>query len=163
MVPAPAALARGARLLDANDIERVMAIDRAHVGETRRRFFEKRFAAAKARPDDFVHIGMQNGGPLQGFAMVRLLRGEYGRDRAIAVLDAIGVEPASRERGVGQALIEELIEVLRQAGVSSLQSQADWTNHQLLHFFDGSGFTLAPRLVLERSVVEPLHEPSEDA
>jgi ribosomal protein S18 acetylase RimI-like enzyme len=162
MVPAPAALARGARLLEPGDIDRVIAIDRAHVGESRRRFFEKRFAAAKARPEDFVHIAMQNGGPLQGFAMARILRGEFGRDRTIAVLDAIGVEPASRERGVGQALIEELVEILKASGIGSLHSQVDWTNHQLLHFFDDSGFTLAPRLVLERSTAEPLAEPNDD-
>jgi hypothetical protein len=46
-------------------------------------------------------------------------------------------------------------------GVHSLHSQADWTNHRLLHFFDGSGFSLAPRLTLERSAVEPLNETNE--
>ena len=162
MVPAPAALARGARLLDADDVERVIAIDRAHAGNARRRFFEKRFAAAAARPDDFVHIGIHGGGRLQAFAMARILRGEFGRDRVAAVLDAIGVDPASRDRGVGQSLIHELIELLRQGDIGSLQSQADWTNHQLLHFFDGAGFTLAPRLALERAVAEPLDEPSEE-
>jgi GNAT superfamily N-acetyltransferase len=160
MVPAPAASARGTRLLKAEDIERVIAIDRTHSGRERRRFFEKRFAAAKARPEDFIQIGMHNGGSLRGFAIARILRGEFGCDDAIAVLDAVGVEPTSRERGVGQALIHELIEMLKPIGVRSLQSQADWTNHQLLHFFDGCGFTLAPRLALERSV-EPLDETSE--
>jgi GNAT superfamily N-acetyltransferase len=161
MVPIPAALARGARPLDADDIERVIAIDCAHTGRTRRRFFEKRFAAARARPEDFVHVGIHVGGVLQGFAIARLLRGEFGRDDAIAVLDAVGVEPASRDRGLGQALMHELIEILGRAGVRSLQSQADWTNHRLLHFFDGSRFSLAPRLALERSVAEPLDEASE--
>jgi len=42
--------------------------------------------------------------------------------------------------------------------VQSLQSQADWTNHGLLRFFDSSGFRLAPRVVLERSVLIPLAE-----
>src|SRR5262245_10201554 len=161
MVPAPAASARGTRLLKADDIERVIAIDRTHSGRERRRFFEKRFAAAKARPEDFIQIGMHNGGPLLGFAIARILRGEFGRDDAIAVLDAVGVEPASRERGVGQALVHALIEILKPMGVRSLQSQADWTNHQLVHFLDGCGFTLAPRLALERPVAEPLDETSE--
>jgi GNAT superfamily N-acetyltransferase len=162
MVPAPAALARGARLLEAGDFERVMAIDRAHTGRARRHFFAKRFAAAAAQPEDYVHIGIHNGGPLQGFAMARVLRGEFGRDRAVAVLDAIGVEPASRERGVGQSLIQELTEMLGRAGIGSLQSQADWTNRELLRFFDECGFALGPRLALERAVAEPLDEPSED-
>jgi hypothetical protein len=53
-------------------------------------------------------------------------------------------------------------EVLRRKGVQSVQSQADWTNHVLLRFFDASGFGLAPRLILERSVLTPLAEPAED-
>jgi hypothetical protein len=46
--------------------------------------------------------------------------------------------------------------------VQSLQSQADWTNHPLLRFFDSSGFRLAPRLVLERSVLTPFAEPVDE-
>ncbi len=161
MVPAPAALARGARALVPADLERVIAIDRTSSGAARRRFFEKRFAAAKARPDDFVHIGIHSGDVLQGFAIARILRGEFGRDDAVAVLDAIGVAPTSQDRGIGQALMQELTEMLRRIGVRSLQSQANWTSHRLLQFFDSSGFTLAPRFALERLVVEPMAEASE--
>jgi ribosomal protein S18 acetylase RimI-like enzyme len=152
----------GARTLGPADVERVIAIDRAQTGRSRRRFFEKRFAAAAARPQDFVPIGIQRGGALRGFAILRILRGEFGREQAIAVLDAIGVEPHSRERGIGRALMNELIAALDRRGVRSLQSQAAWNNHDLVRFFAASDFALAPRLVLERSVAEPLHEASEE-
>ena len=72
------------------------------------------------------------------------------------------VEHGSQDRGVGRALMNGLTEVLRRKGVQSVQSQADWTNHVLLRFFDASGFGLAPRLILERSVLTPLAEPVED-
>ncbi len=91
-----------------------------------------------------------------------LLRGEFGREQAIATLDAVGVMTGSREIGIGRALMGGLTKALRQEGVRSLQSQADWTNHALLRFFDAAGFGLAPRLVLERSVLTPLAEPVED-
>ena len=150
------------RPLRSTDLERVIAIDSAHVGEPRRRFFEKRLAHTKQHPEDFVHVGVVRKGALVGFAFARILRGEFGREQAIATLDAVGVERNSQERGVGHALIAGLTEVMRQKGVHSLQSQADWTNHALLRFFDASGFGLAPRLVLERSVLTPLAEPIED-
>ena len=153
---------RDARRLGVDDVEAVIAIDRAHSGHARRHFFEKLFAAAKARPDDFVCIGIHRGGALRGFAIARILRGEFGREHAVAVLDAVGVEPQSQERGIGHALMGELIESLRAMGVGSLQSLANWTNHDLLRFFDASGFTLATRLALERSVGEPLEETSEE-
>ena len=70
----------GARVLCANDIDRVVAIDRDHTGHARWRFFEKRFAAAEAKPDDFVHIGVMRGGSLRGYIMVHLQRGEFGRE-----------------------------------------------------------------------------------
>jgi GNAT superfamily N-acetyltransferase len=144
------------------DVERVIAIDRAHTGRSRRRFFEKRFAAAAARPQDFIPIGIHRGGALRGYAIVRILRGEFGREQAVAVLDAVGVEPHSRERGIGRALIDALIAELDRVGVRSLQSQAAWNNHELVRFFAASGFALAPRLVLERPVAEPLREASEE-
>jgi len=160
-----AALARsneGVRCIDAIDLERVVAIDRAHTGHSRRRFFEKRFAAAAAHPDDFVQIGLMRGGSLRGFAVARLLRGEFGREDEVAVLDVVGVELESQDQGVGQALIAELIGMLRQKGVRLLHSQASWSSHHLLRFFDASGFRLCARMVLERSVNEALLEPAED-
>jgi GNAT superfamily N-acetyltransferase len=152
----------GTRSIDAGDLERVIAIDRGHTGHSRRRFFEKRFAAAAAHPDDFVQIGLTRGGSLRGFAIARLSRGEFGREDVVAVLDVLGVEPESQDRGVGQLLIEQLIETLRQKGVHSLHSQAGWASHHLLRFFDAAGFQLCPRMVLERSVTEPLLEPAEE-
>ena len=150
------------RPLRSTDLERVIAIDSAHVGEPRRRFFEKRLAHAEQHREDFVHVGVARDGVLVGFAFARILRGEFGREQAMATLDAFGVERGSQDRGVGRALMDGLTEVMRRKGVQSLQSQADWTNHTLLRFFDASGFGLAPRLILERSVLTPLAEPVED-
>lgn len=144
------------------DLERVIAIDSGHVGEPRRRFFEKRLAHAKQHPEDFVYVGVVSDGELVGFAFARIQRGEFGREQAIATLDAVGVERNSQEHGVGHALMDGLTAVLRQKGVRSLQSLADWTNYGLLRFFDASGFRLAPRLVLERSVLTPLTERIEE-
>ncbi len=150
------------RPLRPSDLERVIAIDAVHVGAPRRRFFEKRLAHAKQHPEDFVHVGVARNGSLIGFAFARILRGEFGRAQVIATLDAVGVEHDSRERGVGRALMEGITKIMREKGVQSLHSQADWTNHLLLRFFSASGFRLAPRMVLERSVLEPLAEPFEE-
>lgn len=148
----------GVRRLRAADLEQVIAIDAHHFGEPRRAFFEKRLAQAKKHPEDYVQVGVDRGGVLVGFALARILRGEFGRDRAIATLEAVGVMASSREQGFGHALMDGLAGALRKAGVQSVQSQAAWTNHALLRFFDACGFSLAPRLVLERSALTPLPE-----
>ncbi|HWP25461.1 MAG TPA: GNAT family N-acetyltransferase [Xanthobacteraceae bacterium] len=113
-------------------------------------------------PDDFVQVGIMCGGSLTGFIMARILRGEFGRADAVAALDALGVDIGSRERGIGQALMAELIRILRERNVVALHSQVEWSNHELLRFFAATGFVLAPRLALERQIAELLPEPLED-
>ncbi len=146
--------------MSAGDLDRVIAIDRAHTGESHAVALlrEAVRGRAAAHPEDFVHVGVMRGGALRGFAFARLLRGEFGREDVVAVLDAIGVETQSHDRGIGRTLMDELIATLRQKGARSLHSQAKWINHDLLRFFDASGFELAPRFILERSVAERLSE-----
>ena len=162
MVTGQIAADRVSRPLDMDDVERVIAIDRVRGGHSRRHFFEKRFAAAKAQPNDFIHVGVVKDGVLRGFATARVHRGEFGFEQAVAVLDAIGVESESRERGIGQLLTRELGKVMGRTGVRALQTQADWTNRELLRFFATAGFKLAPRLALERPVAVPLDETTEE-
>jgi N-acetylglutamate synthase-like GNAT family acetyltransferase len=161
-MPALATLDTGPRALDAGDLERVIEIDRTPGDRTRGRFFEKRFAAAAAHPEDFVHVGVTRGGVLRGFAFARLLRGEFGREHVTAVLDAIGVEPQSREAGIGRSLLRELVVRLRAVGARTLHSQAEWSDPDLTHFFAAAGFKLAPRVALERSLATPLVEQVEE-
>ena len=161
MVAVPLAASRDIRPLHVDDTERVIAIDGAYSGHSRRRFFEKRFAAAEVKPEEFIHVGVVQDGALRGYAIARVLRGEFGHKQAVAVLDAIGVDAGSRERGVGQALMAELNAMMLRQDVRALQSQAEWTNQDLMRFFAAAGFQLAPRLTLERPVATPLDEPSE--
>lgn len=142
------------RPLSGGDVDRVVAIDGIHSGQSRRHFFEKRFMAAAARPDDFVHLGAIADGSLLGFAVARILRGEFGQPDALVVLDALGVDPASRDRGLGQSLIEELFNVARHRNVRTVQSQVSWANGELLRFFQAAGFELAPRVALERAATD---------
>lgn len=152
----------GVRPLGAADLEGVIAIDQAHTGRARRRFFEKRFGAAQLSGAEFIHVGVDSNGVLIGFACARILQGEFGRDEPIVELDAVGVDPRSQGHGYGRALLRGLAKVMRDRGVRELHSQAEWTNHKLLQFFDSARFELAPRVSLERPVGEPLAEPIED-
>jgi GNAT superfamily N-acetyltransferase len=152
----------GAAPRRAEDLERMIAIDRAHTGRARLRFYEKRLLASELHPQDFIHVGVRHDGELVGFAFARLLRGEFGRGDTVAVLDVLGVDPGNQERGYGHVLMDSLVEAMRQRGVRLMQSQADWTAFELLKYFASTGFELAPRLVLERSIAGPLAEPTEE-
>ena len=67
-----------------------------------------------------------------------------------------------QERGIGHALMQGLMAAMRDGGVRVVQSQADWTNHNLLRFFAGAGFELAPRLSLQREIGDLIDETSEE-
>ena len=148
--------------LGVDDLERVIAIDRAHTGHCPSAFLREAHGGRKAHPDDFIQVGVTRGGSLCGFAIARILRGEFGHEHAVAVLDAVGVEPESQERGVGQASCR-----------SSSGACAEWAYARCSRRWTGRtticcgssmprGFELAPRLALERSVAERLDEASEE-
>lgn len=153
---------RAARPLRADDLDRVVAIDKALTKQSRRRFYERRLQSAQQHPEDFIYVGVTEGGTLVGFAFAHLLYGEFGRDEAVAELDVIGVDPALQGSGVGYALCQALIEVMRKKKVRSVQTQADWKSHTVLTFFDAAGLSLAPRMVLERTVNQPFDDAIEN-
>jgi len=139
------------RPLSADDLEAVIAIDMATTDISRRGYFEKRLSAATDRPKDYVYVGLQADGRLEGFAFAKLVNGEFGKPGASAALDSIAVAPAHGHKGYGHRLLDSVVEVLAGKGVTSLASQVDWSNGAMLGFFGGAGFELAPRLVLSRS------------
>lgn len=153
---APAASGHTVRPLGVDDLDRVVALDQKLSGRARRGFYESRLKAAIREPKRFIYVGVGEGEALDGFVLVRVLEGEFGGEAPVAVLDAIGVDPARQGSGAGHALMTGLEDVMRQKGVRELQSQLDWNNHTLMRFLDAAGFRLAPRVVLSRAVGEPV-------
>lgn len=148
-LPAPASL-EAVRPLVAADLEQVVAIDRTATGRSRRGFYDKRLAAMRRHPAAFVAFGHDGGDGLDGFVLAQILDGEFGGRHPVAVLDAFGVAPAARHRGIGHALFAALETALRRRGARELRTQASWHDRELLRLFEAVGFALAPRLVLER-------------
>lgn len=140
------------RPLTVDDLDKVVAIDKALIGRSRRGFFETRLKAALRNPKRFIYVGACEDDDLVGYVLARLLEGEFGGDRTVAVLDAIGLDPRQQGKGLGRRLMAGLEDVMHQKNVHELQSQLDWNNHTLMRFLDQSGFRLAPRVVLSRPV-----------
>lgn len=140
------------RPLTAGDFEAVVNIDAKITGRTRPGFFEKRLAAAVTDPDYFIYIGCELQGMLKGYLFARLQEGEYGVSEKVAVVDAIGVEPASTGQGIGRTMMEDCLAVSRHKKVSEIQTQVDWRNLEFLRFLSACKFQLAPRQILEREV-----------
>lgn len=143
------------RPLTAADLDRVVDIDRAITGRVRRGFYTKRFTAMAAEPKAFASLATVAGGRIVGFILAHILDGEFGGTAPVGVLDALGVDPSARGQGLAQKLMAALEGDLTSRGVRELRTEADWTEHDLVSFFADAGFTLAPRLTLERTTAEP--------
>jgi ribosomal protein S18 acetylase RimI-like enzyme len=146
------------RALRDADLDRLVAIDRHHVGRSRRRLLERRLAMHAAAPAESLQFGAEVDGRLAGFVLARVQRGEFGRTDSSAVIDVLGVDPANRGQGCGRALMDAITAEARARGLPRLHSQADWTMDELLRFFAGAGFELSSRLVIERPVALPFDE-----
>jgi ribosomal protein S18 acetylase RimI-like enzyme len=146
-----------ARDLTAADLDRVVEIDAAGAGRARPAFYARRLASATDVGSD-LGIGVDGGGELLGFVFARVLDGEFGGVAPVGVLDALAVAPADRRSGTGRTLLDALADRLRARGAVQLRTQASWTERDLVSFFAVAGFTLAPQLVLERSVEQPFDD-----
>lgn len=139
------------RMIGVESLDKVVALDSATNGSRRRDFFVKRFGAQDKHPRAFISVGAVADAEMVGFVCCHMLKGEFGSDELIAVLDAMSVEPESQGHGVGQELMADLMAEIRSRGGKELQTQAGWNQPAVLDFFAASGFKMAPRLILERS------------
>jgi len=140
------------RRLGPADLEAVVAIDAAAGGGSRRDYFERRLAAALRDPVRHLQYAAQDGRDLAGFALARVLAGEFGRDRPALLLEVIGVDSGRRGRGVGAQLLAALESQARSQGIGELWTQASWRQDRMLRFLARAGFDLAASHVLACAV-----------
>ena len=140
------------RPLAAEDLNRVAMIDAAAVGRSRRFYFERRLAAALRHPEQHLQYAAQDAWDLSGYALARVLAGEFGRDRPALMLEVIGVNFSRRGLGIGQRLLEALETDARRRGIRELWTQASWHQDRMLRFIARAGFELASPHVLQCAV-----------
>ncbi|RLA38441.1 MAG: GNAT family N-acetyltransferase [Gammaproteobacteria bacterium] len=138
------------RPLQVDDLDAVVALDRRVSQVSRRGFFEKWIKALARDERTFVALAACDGDAIVGFGLAHILNGEFGGAETVAVLDALTVDPERKAAGIGHVLMDGLCAGAKERGASEIQTQAGWDETELLGFFAAVGFSLAPRLVLER-------------
>lgn len=138
-------------VIGSDSLGTVVELDTATNGSHRRGFFTKRFEAQEKHPEAFISIAAFEDGKMVGFICSHLLKGEFGSDDLISVLDAMSVDPASQGRGVGHDLMAKLMSEVRKKGGKKLQTQAGWNQPEVLDFFAATGFQMGHGLILERN------------
>jgi ribosomal protein S18 acetylase RimI-like enzyme len=140
------------RALAREDLPQVVALDAAIEGRPRRRYVERRLAAALREPGQHAQLAALDGDGLAGYMLARVLEGEFGRSERALRIELLGVRPDARHRGIARRLFDALLGWAARHGVAELRTGAAWNDHRVLGWFDAMGFSLAPAQVLELSV-----------
>lgn len=152
--PPPGPLARDripVRSMAADDLRALVAIDGRITGRERVKYFERKLADALTGSDVCVSLVAELDGVTVGFVMARVDFGEFGRVETTAVMDTIGVDPDYRNRGVGRALISQLLVNLGTLRVEKVRTEVDWKDRELLAYLDRSGFLPSQQLCFDQS------------
>jgi len=143
------------RLMKSDDFDAVVGIDEKVLKAARPEYYELKFErlykSKEYLPTSLV--AEKEDGTVVGFVMGELYMGEYGISQEGATLDSIGVDPYYQNKGVGEQLINEFIDHLRDLGVQKLNTLVDRNDANLMHFFGANQFTPSKTIInLERSL-----------
>jgi ribosomal protein S18 acetylase RimI-like enzyme len=81
-----------------------------------------------------------------GYLMASADYGDFGRTEPVAIIDTIGVDPGFAHRGVGHALLSQLMINLGALRIERVETVLAKENLDLLAFFYGAGFGPSDRL-----------------
>jgi ribosomal protein S18 acetylase RimI-like enzyme len=140
------------RALRPEDLDAVVAIDRAIEKRPRRAYVQRRLQAALREPARHAQFAAVDAQGVVGYLLARLLRGEFGRRQPVLRIELVGVREDLQGQGVGRLLLDALSSHARRKGVTELRTAADWRDHRMLRWFDATGFALAPDRILECAV-----------
>jgi ribosomal protein S18 acetylase RimI-like enzyme len=144
------------RSMREDDLNTVVAIDSAASGRRRPRYFEVMLHRAITQAGVQVSLVAEVDGRVAGFLIRSLYYGEYGVVEPSASIDAISVDPASRGKKVGSALMRQLRLNLAALRITTLRTEVSWDDFGLLAFFRSQGFRPSRRLCLEYEL-DPTH------
>jgi ribosomal protein S18 acetylase RimI-like enzyme len=140
------------RAMTEADLRALIAIDTRVTGRDRSTYFAQRLDEALHESDVRVSLVAEvDGGPV-GFIMARVDLGEFGMLEPTAVMDTIGVDPDYRERGIGRALLSQLLINLQTLRVESIRTELDWRDRELLAFLNRCGFHPSQQLCFDRAI-----------
>ena len=141
------------RLMKTDDFDAVVRIDEKVLKMSRPEYyemkFEKLFKSKEYLPTSLV--AEKEDGTIVGFVMGQLFMGEYGIFEDEANLDTIGVDPDYQKQGIGEMLVNEYMDHLKELGVRKVNTMVDRNDAKMLHFLNSNQFSASTTIVsLER-------------
>ncbi len=142
------------RLMEADDFDAVVKIDEKVLNSSRSEYykmkFERLFESQEYIPTSLV--AEKKDGTVIGFVMGQLYLGEFGIFKEEASLDTIGVDPDYQHEGIGEKLVSEFMDHLKELGVRKVNTLVDRNESKLIKFFKSNEFGPSNTVNLERKL-----------
>lgn len=141
------------RLMKAEDFDAVVRIDEKVLKTPRPDYYEMKFERLVESKDYLPTslVAEEEDGTVVGFIMGQLYMGEFGIFQEEASLDTIGVDPDCQKKGIGEQLISEFMDHLKELGVQKVNTLVDRNDANLLKFFNINKFNPSNTIInLER-------------
>ena len=140
------------RPVEATDLGTVVAIDEKLTGSSRKDYWRQRLDIAALRPPWMSSVAELDG-RVVGFLFGWVGESEFGIAGATGWIDLIGVDPAYRGRGVGQALVDRFVDGGRELrAITKVATLIDLGQSDIREFFTRRGFRHGPMIHLERTL-----------
>ncbi len=143
------------RLMEDEDFEAVVRIDEKVLNISRPEYYEQKFEKL-FRTGEYIPTSLvaeSENRTVVGFIMGELYIGEYGISREGAAVDTVGVDPAYQRQGIGEKLMNEFVEHLKDLGIQKINTLVDKNDSQMMLYFGANKFSPSKTVInLERSI-----------
>ncbi len=140
------------RTLAERDLPAIVRIDRKITGRDRAAYLGRKASEVLTQSAIRMSLVAELADQFAGFLMARVDFGEFGRTEPTAVLDTIGVDPAFARRGVGRALLEQLLRNATSLRAERVVTEVAWDDLPLLGFLGRTGFGHSQRLAFDKAI-----------
>ena len=141
------------RVLKGQDLDAVTAIDQIASKQSRRDYYERKFAAVLDTKHNInASIVCEIDGKVVGFLMGDVYFGEFGIPETTATIDTLGVHPDYQQHGVASEMLDQFTMNMKAAGVKKVYTLVNWDDFALEKFFARNRFTPSKRVNLELQV-----------
>lgn len=140
------------RSMAEGDLEAIVRIDAKITGRDRSRYLEAKLAEAMFDSGIRISLVAELDGRPVGFVMARMDFGQFDRTEPVAVIDTLGVDPDAAGRGVGKALLSQLLANLGSLHVERVETTLALENFDLLGFLYRCGFGPSQQLAFRKDI-----------
>ncbi len=138
------------RAMTAADLADIVRIDRVITGRDRAVYMKHKLNETTVDSAIRVSLTARLDGAIVGFMMARADLGDFGRTEPVAVIDTLGVDPGYAHRGVGHALLSQLVANLGALRIERVETVVAPRDLGLLGFLYSAGFAPSQRLAFLR-------------